>query len=74
MAYKNWKIVGKDKLPPEGRYLVFVQRPAQMRPIIEIAKRYIHKPAVKRDEMDDNFLITGTVLQWTYLPDEPKNE
>lgn len=62
----------EDKLPPRGRYLVFVQIPGQIRPTIEIAKRYTHNiPEYVRKYTDPNFAIRGLVTHWDELPDEP---
>lgn len=61
-----------EQLPTEiKKYLVMVQRPAQMRATMEIAGRYTHKPAVNDNRLDANFLIHGLVTHWMELPAEP---
>lgn len=62
----------KERLPTAIKpYLVMVHKPAQMRATMEIAGRYIHKPAVNYRRLDDNFLIHGLVTHWMKLPTEP---
>lgn len=61
-----------ERLPTDiKKYLVMVQRPAQMRATMEIAGRYTHKPAVNDRRLDANFLIHGLVTHWMELPTEP---
>ena len=63
-----------DELPTEiKKYLVMVSRPTAMRPLMEIAVRYTHKPAVNDRKLDANFLVHGVVTHWMPLPEPPKN-
>ena len=67
--YHNSHWVSVDNsLPDEGRYLVKVRRPHQMSVSVELANRYIHKPAVERANTDKNFLISGVVTHWIDIP------
>ena len=63
----------KDALPVDNtRCLVLVHRKNETQPSIEIAKKFEAVNLLMRNrEMDDNFLIQGTVTHWQYLPQKP---
>ena len=75
ICWMNKWIKTDERLPADiKKYLVMVLRPDQMRATMEIAKRYIHKPAVNDRRLDANFLIPGLVTHWMELPTEPMDK